>query len=92
MKSTAESRRDASVDLIAHSSVQPWSAGDIFPAVINRVDYHPPEGGEAYASRWALTLDGRREEGYASHDAAAEMARALLADPDLRRDWAAGEI
>jgi hypothetical protein len=28
------------VDKIGHSSVQPWSAGALFPAVIYRVEYH----------------------------------------------------
>lgn len=36
--STAEQRRAARADTVGHSGVQPWSAGDLFPAVIARVE------------------------------------------------------
>jgi hypothetical protein len=36
--STAEQRRASSADAIGHSSVQPWSAGDLFPCVLARVE------------------------------------------------------
>lgn len=36
--SAAEQRRAARVDVIGHSGVQPWSAGDLFPCVIATVE------------------------------------------------------
>jgi hypothetical protein len=77
-----------------HSGVQPWSAGDIFPAVIARVERYPEGHTAATAApstSWELTLDGRAEE-YASHDDATSVARALLADAALRARWSRREV
>ena len=115
-------------DTIGHSSIQPWSAGPLFPAVIARVERYPaartyrvllthaiqapivrvkavseaaalawiaPNGQPARvldvepgepSTSWALTLDSRTEE-YATREDAEKVARALLADPDVRRRW-----
>lgn len=56
--STAEQRRAGHRDTIGHSSVQPWSAGPIFPCVIMRSERYPEavipsegyaDGGEPYS-------------------------------------------
>lgn len=31
-------------DLIGHSAIQPWSAGEHFPAVVSRVETYNPDG------------------------------------------------
>ncbi len=41
--SVAQGRHSRAVDHIGHSSVQPWSAGPIFPAVIARIERYNPE-------------------------------------------------
>jgi hypothetical protein len=55
-------------DKVAHSSIQPWSAGALFPAVIARI-----EVGGALRS-YELTIGAFREE-YASRDDAEMVAR-----------------
>jgi hypothetical protein len=84
-------------DLIGHSSVQAWSAGPLFPAIIyvrERYDDQPYDamGGTRHlddrlrSRSFVLSLDGREEE-YASHADAEQVARALLESPRLRARW-----
>ena len=40
-RSPAEQRHAAHVDNVGHSSVQPWSAGPLFPCVIATVERYP---------------------------------------------------
>lgn len=84
------------VDALCHSSVQPWSAGPLFPAVIAKVErYRHSSGFELRAAPlaerletqwWELTLDGRTEQ-YASREDAEMVAARLLADPIQRARW-----
>ena len=62
-------------DGIGHSSIQAWSAGPLFPAVIARVDrcYEPPEGRIAFTS-WELHIGAFRES-YATREDAEAVAR-----------------
>ena len=96
-------------DTVGHSSIQAWSAGELFPAVIARVEiyreraHHEAAAGGALdslamrrmATFWELTLDGRSKR-FESYDAAADCARALLADPwdryGLRHQWRATHL
>jgi hypothetical protein len=71
--------------------VQVWSQGPLYPAIIARIDSHPEDGGDAYATRWQLTLYGRTEDGYGSRFAAETHARRILSDPAALADWLAGE-
>jgi len=44
--------RASAVDPLGHSSVQPWSAGELFPGTITRVErYAEPRGDEPLAFR-----------------------------------------
>jgi hypothetical protein len=89
-------RHSAPVDNIGHSSVQPWSAGPYFPAIVHRQDVHEtipaPDGSYPLRySHWLVTLDGVTRGGYASHDDAEMVARGLvnpLAVADRKR-WSA---
>ena len=62
-------------DSIGHSSIQAWSAGPLFPAVIARVDrcYEPPEGRIAFTS-WELHIGAFRES-YVTREDAEAVAR-----------------
>lgn len=91
--STAEANVPGGRDTIGHSSVQAWSAGELFPAVISTVESYA-EGDGTLAERlrhtsYLLILDGR-EERYASFEDAKAVARRLLADPASRAVWRAG--
>ena len=84
-------------DTIGHSSVQGWSAGDYFPAVISIVESYFDCGTTANDKlplsarlRWRafeVLLDGRSER-YASHGDAEAAARFAVAN---RAQWRAGE-
>jgi hypothetical protein len=60
--STAEQRRAARVDVVGHSGVQPWSAGEIFPCVIARVERYSEEPSKAQAQAMRAAF------GYADRD------------------------
>ncbi len=77
MRSIASVRRQSNKDTVGHSSVQPWSAGEIFPAVIGLV-YR--DGEKAYAE---LSLDGITER-FSSWKNAEIQARFLLKNPQHR--------
>jgi hypothetical protein len=76
-----------------HLSIQPWSRGDIFPAIIARKEVYPPgktaENSEPSTS-FPLLLDGYEEE-YATYNDAREVALALIRDPVLRDAWRFGQ-
>jgi hypothetical protein len=85
-------------DTIGHSSVQAWSAGDIFPAVISIVESYE-HGSKAYReavslesrrryTAYDLTLDGVTER-FSTYEDARDVARMLLADPVSREQWRA---
>ena len=88
------------IDTLNHSSVQPWSAGDIFPAVIARIEkYRPAAHHEQVCNgamdsldarlewtAWELTLDGHSET-YATYEDAQAVAKHLLASAPARRLW-----
>lgn len=77
-------------DTLMHATLQPWSAGDIFPAVITVVEFYAdPEPSHRFFQPWDtgarfraryfdLTLYGRTKR-YPTYDAAAETAHAILA-------------
>lgn len=85
-------------DTVGHSSIQAWSAGELFPAVIARIEMYPAESFPSLLpgatltdwtpefTCWELTLDGVTAP-FVSYDAAAQHARRMLADPELRRDF-----
>lgn len=75
-------------DTRGHSSVQAWSHGEIFPAVIVIVDSHDQEGTFRYRA-YDLCLDGQAER-FATHEDAEAAARMLLADPAARVAWREG--
>jgi len=86
-------RINLAVDPIGHSAVQPWSAGEYFPAVIFRVETYAtepaPDGSYPLRySHWGVTLDGVTRTGYASHDDAESVARLVVAHPKYRKLWA----
>ena len=60
--------KDMPRDTIGHSSIQPWSAGEYFPAVIARIE----RGGELYG--YELTI-GAHTELHATRDDAEAVAR-----------------
>lgn len=80
----AASKRDA----VGHSSVQPWSAGALFPGVITVVDQHHEETGEfecrRYVAQWkneasqAFVTRGQAEAWIIGHQ---DRARAAQASP-----------
>ena len=72
-------------DTLGHSSVQPWSAGEFFPAIIHRIDRHTQDGEFQY-SMWRLIYNGR-EAIYGFREAAELVARALISREDVRRSW-----
>ena len=88
------------IDTLNHSSVQPWSAGDIFPATIARIEKYRPAAYHEQAANgamdslearrewtaWELTLDGHSEV-YATYDDAHAVAEHLLKSPAGRRLW-----
>ena len=65
-------------DKLGHSSIQPWSAGEIFPAVIVRVERYPAgetaATTENFSTSWELRVGAYREE-YATYEDAREVAR-----------------
>jgi hypothetical protein len=83
-------------DTIGHSSVQGWSAGDIFPATIAVVEHYDDYGDANNAALplaarllyrcFELTLDGVSRR-YVSHADAALVGRALVSDAAARRAW-----
>ncbi len=75
-------------DTVGHSSVQPWSAGDIFPATIAVIESYT-YAGEYRFTAYELMLDGQSER-FATYDDAVAAARMLLADPEARAAWRAG--
>jgi hypothetical protein len=91
---TGNIRHDAN----PHPSIQAWSKGDIFPAVIARIERYQDNKGNALSAECCaapsvsheLTLDGRAEE-YASYDDARTVALELLVNPAMRRQWREGE-
>lgn len=86
------------VDRVGHSSVQAWSAGPLFPAIIAVVERYPEQAGtvctqvggcsfcDGPSVSYELTLDSRSEE-YATRDDAERVAAGLLADPVSRARW-----
>jgi hypothetical protein len=89
------------IDTIGHSSVQAWSAGELFPCVIAVVErYEDPYqvvlGGEPVlviepgfrlnSVSYELIAYGRREE-YATREDAEMVARWLNDDERLRAIW-----
>jgi hypothetical protein len=86
----ASLQRDTGVirEAVAGDGVQEHSKGDLYPAVI----YARGRPSEPYSTySHVLLLDGREEE-YASHADAEEVARALLASPFLRAQWHHGDV
>ena len=77
------------VDTKDHSSVQAWSQGDLFPAVIAIVDVHDENGALRYRA-YELALDGYTER-FATWEDAETAARHLLSDPVARSTWTNGE-
>lgn len=84
-KSTAEQRKRSNVDTVGHSSIQAWSAGDLFPAVIARREHYSDNGSLRYAV-WELEFPGCELLAFGSYDDAAQAARWLK---DHSRDDAA---
>lgn len=83
------------IDGLGHSSVQPWSAGPIFPAVIAKVERYAKHDRFGNTSVlwarfetqwWELTLDGVTEQ-YATREDAELVAIALIGDPVMRARW-----
>lgn len=72
-------------DTVGHSSVQAWSAGDLFPAVIATVESYGADGALRHTS-FELTLHGRAER-FATYDDAAMVARWALASPANTAAW-----
>ena len=68
-------------DLVGHSSVQAWSAGPIFPAVIARVETYGDEDslhpGMLYDTHWVLYYPGRLDHYFTSYDEAFQFAQRL---------------
>lgn len=78
MKTTPQQAIASRVDTLGHSSVQPWSAGDIFPFVIVRTEHH--FRGYYYTSWQAINgPDGATLHPTPSYDETREAARAHLA-------------
>ena len=102
MHASIQERAPGRPDTVGHSSIQAWSAGELFPAVIARVEVYRPRahheaacGGalDSLAARrqsvhWELTLDGRSAR-FPSYDSAAAWARYVLADAYRRQCWRA---
>lgn len=78
MTTTAQARRASGTDTIGHSSVQPWSAGPIFPAVISLVYRN---GSPYYAE---LILDGITQK-VPNYKAAVSLAYYYLKNPMWRK-------
>lgn len=97
--SIAQDRRAASADTVGHSSVQPWSAGPLFPCIIGRVERWSSNAGHVLAGdpilaptvlesvSYLLIAYGREEE-YATREDAERVARWLNRDPEGRKHWA----
>lgn len=67
-----------SKDTNPHPSVQPWSRGPIFPAVIARVEHHITVWGhDLYTIQWELSYPGMEPQRYNTYDDAAQQARGL---------------
>jgi len=77
-------------DLVGHSSVQAWSAGPIFPAVIARIEDHADWGTAnphsplaarqlVLNTRWELNYPGRMPQRFGSYEAAHTRALHLNA-------------
>lgn len=79
MERDAETRSTRGADHIGHSSVQAWSAGPFFPAVIHTRERYAPGRSAADSTpvvTHVLTLNGRAEE-YATYRDAESVARWL---------------
>lgn len=80
--------RPGGLDTIGHSAVQPWSAGEYFPAVIMRTERYPAGRSAADsqpATAWALILADISEE-YATREDAEEVARWLCQNGRINAD------
>lgn len=70
--------RHPGVDAKPHPSVQPWSRGPIFPAVISRVEHHVGVWGQdIYQVQWELSYPGMEPQRYNTYDDAEQQARGL---------------
>jgi uncharacterized phage-associated protein len=90
------------IDGLGHSSVQAWSAGPIFPAVIAKVERYSDYVRNIYSGTllpladrletqwWELTLDGVTEQ-YATREDAELVAITLIGDPVMRARWRDGD-
>lgn len=82
--STAQSRHSAKTDAVGHGSVQPWSAGPIFPFVIVRTEHH---GSHGFNTTWrAINGPGGYETSeFIDRDALVRTIKAILADERVTR-------
>lgn len=103
MTQTLKALAARGVDALNHSSVQPWSAGPLFPCVIAKVErydrtpYVMPLDGPEFAevealesrlqTQWWELTLDGRTEAYATREDAEAVARRLVADPILRAKW-----
>jgi hypothetical protein len=64
LRSTAEIRHASHVDAVGHDSVQPWSAGELFPCVIAYVEryaeYPPLASFDGYRAAYGWTEEEQR--------------------------------
>lgn len=65
-------------DLVGHSSVQAWSAGPIFPAVISRTEQYSHRTGDFKGTYWTLHYPGRHDRSFLHYDEAVVCAKQRL--------------
>lgn len=79
-----QKKRVGGFDANPHPSVQEWSRGPLFPAVIFRTERYSEYLENFHEKWWSVILDGVVEEGLSTYDEAEQCARGMLAQRAAR--------